>query len=197
VRHGRDRACAEEALTISREYGFAFRAALDSIPLGWATAALGDEGVRLMVRRLASYRSTGAEAWRHYWLSLLAETYAGLSRHDEGLNVAAEGLATVQANGECYCEPSCIASGASYSWRCLADLWRRAAIYADKVLKGAAPGTGAAEPPRPPGRRAGAHDESEMGVLHDLYQPQRAANLRARLDEYKPAGMDAGIIYVT
>jgi hypothetical protein len=33
-----------------------------------------------------------------------------------------------------------------------------------------------------------------MGVFHDLYQPQRAANLRARLDEYTPAGMQAGII---
>jgi hypothetical protein len=41
----------------------------------------------------------------------------------------------------------------------------------------------------------GADDESEMGVFHDLYQPQRAANLRARLDEFTPAGMEAGIIY--
>jgi hypothetical protein len=36
-----------------------------------------------------------------------------------------------------------------------------------------------------------------MGVFHDLYQPQRAANLRARLDEYTPAGMTAGIIYAS
>jgi hypothetical protein len=43
----------------------------------------------------------------------------------------------------------------------------------------------------------GADDESEMGVFHDLYQPQRAANLRARLDEYTPAGMEAGIIYAS
>jgi len=43
----------------------------------------------------------------------------------------------------------------------------------------------------------GADDESEMGAFHDLYQPQRAANLRARLDEYTPAGMDAGIVYAT
>jgi hypothetical protein len=41
----------------------------------------------------------------------------------------------------------------------------------------------------------GADDEAEMGAFHDLYQPQRAANLRARLDEYTPAGMEAGIIY--
>jgi hypothetical protein len=42
----------------------------------------------------------------------------------------------------------------------------------------------------------GADDESEMGVFHDLYQPQRLANLRARLDEYTPAGMDAAIIFM-
>lgn len=45
--------------------------------------------------------------------------------------------------------------------------------------------------------RRGADDESEMGVFHNLYQPQRAANLQARLDEYMPAGMDTGIIYAS
>ena len=44
--------------------------------------------------------------------------------------------------------------------------------------------------------KRGADDESEMGVFHDLFQPQREANLRARLDEYTPAGMDAGILFV-
>jgi hypothetical protein len=44
--------------------------------------------------------------------------------------------------------------------------------------------------------KRGADDESEMGVFHDLYQPQRAANLRTRLDEYTPAGMNAGLILV-
>jgi hypothetical protein len=43
----------------------------------------------------------------------------------------------------------------------------------------------------------GADDESEMGVYHDLFQPQREANLRARLDEFTPAGVDAGIIFAT
>ena len=45
--------------------------------------------------------------------------------------------------------------------------------------------------------KRGADDESEMGVFHDLYQPQRAANLRARLNEYVPARATAGIIHVT
>jgi hypothetical protein len=43
----------------------------------------------------------------------------------------------------------------------------------------------------------GASDESEMGAFHDLFQPQRAANLRARLDEFVPAGMEAGIIFAS
>ena len=43
----------------------------------------------------------------------------------------------------------------------------------------------------------GADDESEMGAFHDLFQPQRAANLRARLAEYTPAGAQAAIIYAS
>lgn len=45
--------------------------------------------------------------------------------------------------------------------------------------------------------KRGADDESEMGVFHDLFQPQREANLQARLDEFTPAGMDAGIIHAS
>jgi hypothetical protein len=41
----------------------------------------------------------------------------------------------------------------------------------------------------------GADDESEMGAFHDLYQPQRSANLRTRLAEYTPAATQAGLIY--
>jgi hypothetical protein len=42
----------------------------------------------------------------------------------------------------------------------------------------------------------GADDESELGVFHDLFQPQREANLIARLNDYTPAGMDVGLIFV-
>ena len=44
---------------------------------------------------------------------------------------------------------------------------------------------------------AGADDQSEMGIFHDLYQPQRANNLRTRLSEYTPAACNAGILFVT
>ncbi|MEO8809411.1 MAG: hypothetical protein ABI386_04105 [Rhodanobacter sp.] len=43
--------------------------------------------------------------------------------------------------------------------------------------------------------RRGASDRSVMGVYHDLYEPQREANLAARLAEYVPAGTDAGILF--
>lgn len=45
--------------------------------------------------------------------------------------------------------------------------------------------------------RAGADDEGEIGVMHPLYQPQREANLRIRLDEYLRFGLHAGLFYVT
>ena len=45
--------------------------------------------------------------------------------------------------------------------------------------------------------RQGADDEAEMGVFHDLYQPQRETNLRVRLDEYLRFSLEAGILYVT
>jgi hypothetical protein len=49
----------------------------------------------------------------------------------------------------------------------------------------------------PPEISAGASDGSEMGVYHDLFQPIREANLRARLDESIPAGSDAAVVFET
>ncbi len=45
--------------------------------------------------------------------------------------------------------------------------------------------------------RRGADDESEMGVTHLLYTPQREANLLLRLDEYLRFGLEAGFFYAT
>jgi hypothetical protein len=41
----------------------------------------------------------------------------------------------------------------------------------------------------------GADDESEIGVYHELFQPQRAANLRARLNQSTPAGLHVGLFF--
>jgi hypothetical protein len=45
--------------------------------------------------------------------------------------------------------------------------------------------------------RTGAEDGSEMGAFCVLKQAQRESNLRLRLDEYLPVGLEAGLIYVT
>jgi hypothetical protein len=45
--------------------------------------------------------------------------------------------------------------------------------------------------------RQGADDGSELGVFHDLSQPQRETNLRVRLKEYAPFGLDVGFVFVT
>jgi hypothetical protein len=45
--------------------------------------------------------------------------------------------------------------------------------------------------------RRGADDESEMGAFHDLFEPQREAHLRARIEEYLRFGLEAGIFYAT
>jgi hypothetical protein len=43
----------------------------------------------------------------------------------------------------------------------------------------------------------GADDESEMGVFHNLFQPQREENLLTRLADCTPAGMDVGLVFVS
>ncbi|HWQ19456.1 MAG TPA: hypothetical protein VN455_06720, partial [Methanotrichaceae archaeon] len=45
--------------------------------------------------------------------------------------------------------------------------------------------------------RRGSEDESEMGVFHDLYEPQRRANLESRLEDYLPAGTGTSIVFVS
>jgi hypothetical protein len=49
----------------------------------------------------------------------------------------------------------------------------------------------------PPDIWRGASDQGELGVFHNLFLPQREANLRARLAEYVPAATDVDVIYTT
>lgn len=42
----------------------------------------------------------------------------------------------------------------------------------------------------------GAGDQSELGVFHNEYNPQREENLRTRLAEYVPAAVDVDVIHV-
>ena len=69
--------------------------------LGWSEAMNSpDESIAHMREGLAASRATGAEAFRPYYLWLLADTYAHVGRIEEGLAVVAEALDVVQRNGE-------------------------------------------------------------------------------------------------
>ncbi|HKF57234.1 MAG TPA: hypothetical protein VKJ45_17370 [Blastocatellia bacterium] len=43
----------------------------------------------------------------------------------------------------------------------------------------------------------GGDDGAEMGAFHDLFEPQRESNIRARLDEFLRFGLEAGIFYAS
>jgi len=45
--------------------------------------------------------------------------------------------------------------------------------------------------------REGADDQAEMGAFHDLYQPQREANLNSSLGEYLRFGLEAGVFFAS
>jgi len=59
------------------------------------------------------------------------------------------------------------------------------------------PGYGQLRPATARAIREGAEDGGEIGVMHALFQPQREANLRLRLEEYLRFGLHAGIFYAT
>ena len=45
--------------------------------------------------------------------------------------------------------------------------------------------------------RRGADDDGEMGAFHFVLAPLRENDLRVRLQEYLPAGLEFGIFYQT
>jgi len=65
------------------------------------------------------------------------------------------------------------------------------------TLRYGRPAYGQLAPSCPSELRTGADDESEMGVFHDVFAPQRERDLRIRLQEYLRFGLEAGIFHAT
>jgi TOMM system kinase/cyclase fusion protein len=99
--------CAEAAIRLATEQGFAFWVAFDAILHGWALAHQGQvqEGIEQLHQGMMARRATGAELGRPYFLSLLAEAYRATGQPDAGLTVLAEALTLVDTTGERWCEP--------------------------------------------------------------------------------------------
>jgi predicted ATPase len=91
---------------IAAEQGFAQRVAGNTILQGWALSMQGQvaEGIPQITQGIAAFRATGAEAWCHYWLGLLAEASGKAGQSEPGLTYLAEALTLVEQNGECFYE---------------------------------------------------------------------------------------------
>jgi predicted ATPase len=96
----------EAAMTLSTEQGFPSFLAMGTILRGWALAEQGqrEEGIAQIYQGLTTYRATGAELHRPYFLALLAEAYGKVGQVEEGLTMLTEALATVDRTGERFYE---------------------------------------------------------------------------------------------
>ncbi len=88
-------ASAEVGIAVAAEHGAGDVIALAISVRGWAMAEMGriGEGITQIQKGLAAHRATGAELYRSYLLSLLAEAYMETGRLDDGLNALTEALA--------------------------------------------------------------------------------------------------------
>jgi class 3 adenylate cyclase/predicted ATPase len=95
-------ACAEAAVTLAAEQGFAVYCAHGMVLRGWTQAEQGqaEEGRARIVSGLEAWRTTGAAVQRPYYLALLAEAYGQSKQAEEGLEVVAEALTLVAKTGE-------------------------------------------------------------------------------------------------
>jgi predicted ATPase len=93
-------------LAVADEQGFAQRSGGNTVLRGWALSRQGqaEEGIAQIIQGIAAFRATGAEAWCHYWLALLAEAFAAAGQIAQGLTAVTEALTLVGQNGECFHE---------------------------------------------------------------------------------------------
>jgi predicted ATPase len=100
-------ACTEAAIRLATDQGFPHWMAFGSMLHGWALAHQGraQEGVEQITQSLRTYRATGAEHLRPYWLALLAEAQGILGAREAGLAVFTEALALVDTTGARWYEP--------------------------------------------------------------------------------------------
>jgi predicted ATPase len=98
---------AEAVINLATEQGFPHFMALGSLLRGWALAHQGQakEGIEQLHQDLTTYRATGAEILRPYWLALLAEAFGTTGEPHAGLTVLTEALTFAETTGERWYEP--------------------------------------------------------------------------------------------
>jgi predicted ATPase len=96
---------AEAAIRLATDQGFPYWMAVGSLMRGWALAQQGQarEGIEQITQGLMTYRATGAELWRLYFLALLADVHGTIGEPEAGLTVLAEALTLTDTTGQrCY-----------------------------------------------------------------------------------------------
>jgi predicted ATPase len=96
---------AQISAAISKEGGFAYFLAISTLLDGWAKALGGDgRGIVQVQRVVEGLRALGAELFRPYFLSQLAEALGACGRAEEGRDVLAEALELAERTGETWWE---------------------------------------------------------------------------------------------
>jgi adenylate cyclase len=97
---------AEAAMVLARAHGFGLTLAWATTLLGWAISREGhpEDGLGMIRRGTAAARDTGSEAFRSYFLALLADACMTAGSPADGLAAVAEALATVEKTGERFYE---------------------------------------------------------------------------------------------
>jgi predicted ATPase len=93
---------ATTLIALATEHGFAHRVAVGRILQGWALAeqGQGEEGSAQIRQGLAAHHATGAELYRPYFLSVLAEASGKAGQADEGLIALTEAFTAADNTGE-------------------------------------------------------------------------------------------------
>jgi predicted ATPase len=97
---------ATAALQIATIQGFASMREMGRVYLGWVLVqeGKGEEGIAQIHQGMTAYRATGGEAFRTYYLALLAEAYGSIGQHEAGLHTITEALTMVRRAGGRYYE---------------------------------------------------------------------------------------------
>jgi class 3 adenylate cyclase/predicted ATPase len=92
----------ETVFVLSQEQGFTQYAALQTILHGWALTEQGraEDGITRLQDGITAWRTLGAELFRPYYLSLLAEAQARVGNPTEGIRLLDEALASVHNSTE-------------------------------------------------------------------------------------------------
>ena len=97
---------SDQIIAVATEQGFPYWRLAGIVYRGWATVKNRDvaEGISLLRGGLTAYRTTGAESWVPYFISLLARACEIAGQLEEAVSLSDEALQIVERTGESWLE---------------------------------------------------------------------------------------------